>query len=580
MSKLFYRFIEPQLLAGMALHSIILACILIYVWRHRGVLSLTLLGYYLICSSLIFIYYYKPFFPTPPDSITYNKIALNVSDKINSDFFNLILSTELIKIKSFGYTVPLGIIYYLFADSIVAGELFNAACGVLALYQLYHVTRNLFGEKTARYAVVLMAASPYLWFMTIVLLRETLFILMILTFFRILQTIEKNKTFLNYGALVITLLYIGILRIHFIAVLLLVISLYIIINRIFSKRNKIEKIMEFQVYFLSILIITGLFYIYIDLIKAIITKYFFYTDVDYLAARVDYSSQASSGYVQNIKYNNYKDIIMHLPLLVVFFLCSPFPWQVEKLSQGIALMDSSFLWLVYIFFLAEVRHFWRANQKWAVIIFIYLATGIAGAAAMQGNLGAAERHRLPFTVIFLPVAANHLCRMRDRKNKEHKQMPANIIPLGKKRLVPGRIIVAPRHKPPLRGKGFILQLAGGQAKKLQMEDQAKGRVPPLSMQVCQIRPVQASLPDKYEADGPVPLDSFLIFTQQPIRLAMNLKFPETHPPGSYYYNLVLHSGTLEARLLLELTVWGFTLPKDLPITIILTLWPNPEWFRR
>jgi len=126
----------------------------------------------------------------------------------------------------------------------------------------------------------------------------------------------------------------------------------------------------------------------------------------------------------------------------------------------------------------------------------------------------------------------------------------------------------------------VMEVEGAKAENLKIELQ--GSVPSggLEMQVYQLRPVPASQPQNFLADGLAPLEKGLVINQSPLLVALILKISSSLAAGNQHYDLYLRSGAWHGYQPLNLEVWNFSLPKDLPITIMAHFRPNTDWFQR
>lgn len=80
-------------------------------------------------------------------------------------------------------------------------------------------------------------------------------------------------------------------------------------------------------------------------------------------------------------------------------------------------------------------------------------------------------------------------------------------------------------------------------------------------------PPDALLPLGEEYPGPV---------SEPLPLWVSLKIPPTCPPGSYVLNLLITDRSKSIRVPVELKVFRFALPEDLPVTIFAGFWHQPQ----
>lgn len=126
---------------------------------------------------------------------------------------------------------------------------------------------------------------------------------------------------------------------------------------------------------------------------------------------------------------------------------------------------------------------------------------------------------------------------------------------------------------------FLPVLVEGEAASLQAEMQ--GLPKGVECRFYRVVSVPPGPPGKVPPDALVPLEEdFLVPASGPLPLWVSLKIPPSCPPGSYPLNLVPRDRQGSACLPLELKVYRFTLPDDLPITIFGGFWHQHEpWVR-
>lgn len=114
---------------------------------------------------------------------------------------------------------------------------------------------------------------------------------------------------------------------------------------------------------------------------------------DIQIARTRLDGGASAAGFQGTDVSNFSDALLFLPRGLIFFLLSPFPWQVNNARQALALPEVA-LWLVLLVLagrqvLEDIRV--RTTQV-ATLLFPTIAITMTY-ALMEGNAGTANRHR-------------------------------------------------------------------------------------------------------------------------------------------------------------------------------------------
>lgn len=137
--------------------------------------------------------------------------------------------------------------------------------------------------------------------------------------------------------------------------------------------------------------------------------------------------------------------------------------------------------------------------------------------------------------------------------------------------------VAPGQPPPEKSKKT--------GKKVRMQTEVSRVQTPMSwleVQAFLVRPVPADLPENYLADGLVPLGAaagMQGYGFKPLKIAVRLRISPEHPQGYFRYDLVVRCGESCACLPLDIQVWNFTLPEDLPIDVFAGEWKTRlDWY--
>ncbi len=118
-----------------------------------------------------------------------------------------------------------------------------------------------------------------------------------------------------------------------------------------------------------------------------------------------------------------QDVITLLPLRVVYFLFSPFLWDITSVSHIFGLFDSLFyMYLSYLFFLN--RHYVMENKKLKVIMLIFII-GVVLYSFGVGNFANAMRHRTKFLMLLVLIVAPFLFKKKgccqNNKVLEHRK---------------------------------------------------------------------------------------------------------------------------------------------------------------
>jgi 4-amino-4-deoxy-L-arabinose transferase-like glycosyltransferase len=412
------RLLEPDFVGGMLIFVLMMTGLVIYFWKKRDFLAGLLFIFFLMCSTLVIVeYIFKLTYLTADAIEVYIPTAISIANGWHKSIFDSIVGINLWDLLTKGipaYVYPLAAIFYLSNNSLIAASLFSTFFGILTVYALFHITKDIYDLRTAKLTAILLVFSPYYCLLSTLILRDTMAIFFLVWFFRLWLLYDQQPRRKYMFLMLFSLFYLGLLRPPVMLVVLFVIALYkVYFNP--RKRLKILKIMTLGVLALVITLALNHIMANQDMSKIRLLKGVTYADFDEMNRRAGEASGSKSSYWQGLKYNTYLDVVTYMPLLIIYFMCSPFPWEVTKASQFAALIDSGVLWVLYIFFFLEIRSFIKRNKKWAAIILAYLILGIASASLVQGNVGGAMRHRTLFTVFIIPLAAHQILTRFSRK---------------------------------------------------------------------------------------------------------------------------------------------------------------------
>lgn len=426
--------LEPGFLGFLVFASMTLMVIMICFWRNRGFIEQLLLCYFFMCFAVITLDYFKPFLILHNDAVRmYIPAAM---DHVNDWRKSIVGSMLSFDVNEFifgkpAYIYPLSLVFYLFADSLQAARFLSSIFGILLIYEVYQIAKALFGTRTAKLTAILLMASPYYLMLSCSIIRETITVFFIAWFFRLWILYEKAPTKKLKYLMIFSLIFIGTSRP---AVFLVMIVVYITYKTVLNVDNKnmfIMRALKLGLLAVGLILICNLLNNDAVLSQIRITQGVKFADTETMSKRFESSADGDSGYAGDVHYDNIFEGMLYLPLLVTYFMGSPFPWMVKKTNQAIALVDSSVLWFIYIFFFLEVKSFWKRNRKWASILFTYLFMGICSAALIQANMAAAVRHRLMFTIIILPFAAHSILkRFVGERDPSVKKLPFQAVTKG------------------------------------------------------------------------------------------------------------------------------------------------------
>jgi hypothetical protein len=111
-------------------------------------------------------------------------------------------------------------------------------------------------------------------------------------------------------------------------------------------------------------------------------------------------AKGGAAYLVDLHYNTWFDIVLYLPIKVLYFLYTPFPWQIGSPVEVI--VGATALGLLTVTVAAK----WgiaRLRERPVVVgtLFAYLFGGVLAYSVIEMNYGAAVRRRIQFVPVLL-----------------------------------------------------------------------------------------------------------------------------------------------------------------------------------
>ena len=97
------------------------------------------------------------------------------------------------------------------------------------------------------------------------------------------------------------------------------------------------------------------------------------------------------------------ELIYKIPIRAIYFIFSPFPWELKKSSHLIGLLDGTLYMLMAYLIFRNRKVIW--SDPALRMIFLILLTYIIVYGIATGNFGTGLRHRTKFSIMFILLAA-------------------------------------------------------------------------------------------------------------------------------------------------------------------------------
>lgn len=129
----------------------------------------------------------------------------------------------------------------------------------------------------------------------------------------------------------------------------------------------------------------------------------------------------------------------------------------------------------------------------------------------------------------------------------------------------------------------ILELNDLQNWKVGLRKQGKEITGLLSWKIYAIDRAPANLPEKYQADALIPLeqaDQINHVAGKTKKVWITIKIAPNAPAGTYHASIYAENGQRKYENELEITIWKFKMPQDIPITIMANSFVRQESYKK
>jgi len=111
------------------------------------------------------------------------------------------------------------------------------------------------------------------------------------------------------------------------------------------------------------------------------------------------------------------ELIYKAPIRIIYFIFSPFLWDIKKFSHLLGFFDGIFYLMLFILFIKNFKSIW--SNRSLRIIFIILASYLVAYGLGTGNFGTGIRHRTKFLIILIIMVAPWIPKFVLKKNKRN-----------------------------------------------------------------------------------------------------------------------------------------------------------------
>jgi predicted membrane-bound mannosyltransferase len=292
--------------------------------------------------------------------------------------------------------------YLVLGHSPISGRLGVALISLSAGYLVFRITEHIAGQRTSLQAAAIVLFWPTLIYRSVVVQREILVVVTLLAF--VLMTLRwvDEVTPLTVSVSLVSIATVWVLRKENLLIIGAMIGAFTLIKR----RDGSRYLIGFSLFALPLVL-------YFFLNFGQFTGYGSALTPDTLDSYAHGRAHGDAAYLTSLHYDSWIDVVLYAPVKVVYFLYTPFPWQVQDTASSLAGVSAFALLAVTMAVRRGIAKLQRSPQHLALLL-TYLVVGVVGYSLVEMNYGAAVRRRILFVPILLILATIGLSNIRVR----------------------------------------------------------------------------------------------------------------------------------------------------------------------
>ena len=293
---------------------------------------------------------------------------------------------------------------------------------ILTILIISRCSYEVWSDKRAQLkCLIFLSIMPINILYSALIMRESLILFImscaILTFILYIKTGKLKYAYLSFFIFLINFLFHGPLLVGLVPMFIYLIykSQKELILNLFNGSIKFYS-------FLNTIIIATLIY-FISIYSFYIAKshvlYSHFLDADFMMRLVKHASntyQSTASFPSYLLPTNVNELFYFLPLKMVYFLLSPFPWDITRFAHIFGFIDSLFTFIILSLIIFNFKKL--IHNKYFLplfsIFFIILIVYTLG----TGNFGTAIRHKFKFLFILIIFSSMFLPNIRINFNKK------------------------------------------------------------------------------------------------------------------------------------------------------------------
>ena len=296
----------------------------------------------------------------------------------------------------------ISIFYSVFGESVLMAKSISVALGTASVYLVFNLTLMLWDYPSAKKAAWVAAIFPTLVLYSCITLREAYIVFFLLFGCIGLVKFFKKNSFSSFLQIVTSFFILGLFHGPLLLggiLFLFFFSLKLIKKQLLALFNLKLKIFSFILTIILfiplILILSG------DLTVPYFTGY--YNDINLIIYKANIGIKGLASYPSWLIMNNENELLIKIIFRIIYFLYSPFIWDIKSSFHLFGLLDGILYLILSIYLIKNWRLIWEnpIARFFILLIFFYLIIYALGV----GNFGTGIRHRSKLVVLLIVLAA-------------------------------------------------------------------------------------------------------------------------------------------------------------------------------
>ena len=303
------------------------------------------------------------------------------------------------------FSFMLAIPYSLFGRSILLVQSLSIFIGIASVFLGWLLAKKIWDNNTAIKVGWSIALFPTLVSYSVLTMREVYICFFLLLAMYGIVNWARDKSFKSIVIVIIG--FVCATFFHGSSIIGLLVFLFLITLDSFKNTFKLLLIKRINLKILIIIIfstlIMGLYFMnkinlpYLQTFEKSINPSFLKNEV------INLKVKGNAAYPEWTKIDSNIEFLYKIPMRAVYFIFSPFPWDVSKPRHLIGVLDS-FLYMILVYFIFRNRKVIWNDPALRIILIVLIAYIIIYGVGVS-NFGSSIRHRSKFAIELILLAA-------------------------------------------------------------------------------------------------------------------------------------------------------------------------------